>query len=130
MGRNGALSTKQRRAVVALVQSPTVESAADAVGIHRNTLTRWMGDPAFIAELDAATDRLVDEHVIHLAGELRQNLEILIQIRDDDTMPAGARLRAADVIERHLMTWTSIHRIERRVAALELATWEKISTDD
>ena len=113
------LSVKQKRAVASLLVANTVEEAANLAGVHFNTLHRWMDDAAFVCALDAATDKLVDEHIRALASELRRNLEVMIGLRDNDDVPAPTRLRAASNLERHLQGWTSIHKLERRIAALE-----------
>jgi transposase len=46
-----ALTRRQRRAITALLGARTLEAAAQAAGVSRKTLSRWMTKPAFRAAL-------------------------------------------------------------------------------
>ena len=119
MANSDAITPKQRKTIAALITCGTTEEAVQLSGVSRSTLERWFRLPEFSMALDEASDRLVDEHIRQLAAELQRNLRTMIELRDNPKVPAPTRLRAADNLERHLQSWTSIHVLERRIAALE-----------
>jgi len=75
------LSPQQRAAVALLIEGRTTRDVAARLGLHRNTIWRWRGQPAFAAELA----RLGREATDAAAARLRRFL-----------------LAATDVIDRSL----------------------------
>ena len=53
------LSTNQRNALAALLAHGTTEAAAGACGLTRRTLSRYLKDGAFVAELYACQDAIL-----------------------------------------------------------------------
>ena len=60
MAASGALSTKQARAVSALLSSKTVAEAAQQAKVGERTLWRWLGDPMFRVQLAGAEADMLD----------------------------------------------------------------------
>src|SRR5687768_1104504 len=80
-GHGEKLSRTQERAILALLQEPTVAAAAEACGVGEATLARWLRLPAFQAEYRAARRQVVEHGLSQLqqltseaAATLRRNL--------------------------------------------------------
>src|SRR5712691_2207196 len=97
------LSAKQRKTIAAILSERTLGDAAKAAGVNIRTITRWMADPAFKRELDAACLRLIDETVRRLAvisGKAVLILEWAMAKADKD----ATKVRAADIALSRLMS--------------------------
>jgi hypothetical protein len=97
MGTNGyirqrGLTIEQRNAIDLLVTGKTDTETADAVGVHRVTVTKWRnGDPWFQAELNRRR-----QEIWAAAGErLRALLPKAIDALEGDLSNTDSRLTAA-----------------------------------
>jgi|HubBroStandDraft_1064217.scaffolds.fasta_scaffold91760_2 hypothetical protein len=88
-------SSRKARAAHALLQYPTLEKAAQAVGVHPATLRRWRQQPEFqqkcaeiLGELEAQLQGLLPQGAI--AGFV-----VINRLLGDNAVPAGTRLQAA-----------------------------------
>lgn len=54
MKDNGALTSRQQRAIVSLLECPTIEAASKNARVSRSTLYDWLNIPAFKEELEQA----------------------------------------------------------------------------
>lgn len=88
---------KRQRAVVALLTYPTVAAAAEAAGVSEATLYRWLNDPDFAADLQAAADATYDQALRFLQGRATRAADTLSECLEKDFPPA-IRLRAATTI--------------------------------
>ena len=61
MSDDQTLSGKQRKALEALLHTGEVSHAATAAGVSRDTVYRWMKQPAFAAAVRDAESRALDE---------------------------------------------------------------------
>ena len=103
-----ALKPVQRRAILALLECPTVAEAAEAVGKSERTLFRWLRDPLFRACLDhalATREQSFEMQAIHAAGTA---LSVLTDIAITKYEPR-ARVNAA----RHILEYAD-RQIARR----------------
>ncbi len=80
-GSGAKLERKQELAIVALLQQPTVEAAAEVAGVADVTLWRWMQQPEFTDRYRAARRQVLEQAIAQLqqaSGEavetLRRNL--------------------------------------------------------
>ena len=48
------ITSKQARAVVALLQNRDIKSAATSVGLNERTLRNWLTEPDFVNAVNAA----------------------------------------------------------------------------
>ena len=55
------LSRNQKKALAALLEHRTINQAAEACGLARQTLSRYLRDPSFRSALDQAEAELIDE---------------------------------------------------------------------
>lgn len=97
-GERSPLTAKQERAIAELLTRPTMESAAEAVGVTALTLRRWRRDPHFADAYRAARKDAME----HSAGRLRDLSGLAVTaladvLRDPETKDAD-RIRAAAVV--------------------------------
>lgn len=119
MAISGALSTKQSKAIAALLSSKTVLSAADLAGVSARTLTRWLADDDFKAALLEAESGAIDAATRRLIGLQGKAIDTLEETMADRQALPGIRMRAAQSILDFLMRLRDLRNIETRLAALE-----------
>jgi hypothetical protein len=122
MATNGSgLSSRQQRAVAALLASKSVAEAASTAGVGERTLYRWLAeDQAFRAALSQAEGDLLDtatRRLLTLQGKAIDALEHLIERAETE----GVRLRAAQVAIDTSLKLREMRDIEQRLTALEQA---------
>src|SRR5918999_79348 len=91
-----ALSPKQRAAVEALLATGEVAAAAQAAGVSRATLHRWLREPAFLAAVRDAEARALDDLSRLLVRLGRTAAATLAKAMGDASTPWATRVRAAD----------------------------------
>ncbi len=113
------LTPKQRRAVRALLAAPDVTTAAKETGVSRDTLYRWLAEPAFVAALregEAVALAAVSRSLVRLAERAAATLEGAMT---DEVVPAATRVRAADAVLGRLLQVRELVTLEARVRELE-----------
>lgn len=122
MAQNGReLSTKQKRAIAALLSQKSVLAAAESAGVGRRTLHRWLQDAEFRAALAAAEGDAIDQatrRLIAMTSKAADELEAILS--DIDSTPA-VRLRAIELIFSNALKLRELRNVEERLAALEKA---------
>jgi transposase-like protein len=95
--QNRTLTPRQEIVLTALVGGSTVTAAAEAVGVRRETVSRWVnGDPAFRAALEARRRELLEASRRTLAASALAACDVLAELlRAED---ARIRLGAAKAI--------------------------------
>jgi Homeodomain-like domain len=98
--RNGALSPKQARALELLLAGEGVAAVADALKLHRATVSRWIHeDPEFGAHLNRSMRALVEEEVNAVQSIRLRALRVVANAIDDgDTSVAMRFLQASSPI--------------------------------
>ena len=119
MAQDGTLSTKQQAAIAALLSSPSITEAAEASGIGRSTMHRWLEDPEFKQALSAAEAEAISSAVRRMVGDMGGNLATMREIRGDPGESAALRLRAAIALDASLQKWRDLATTEERLSALE-----------
>lgn len=113
------ITPRQRRAIESLLTTADKAQAAAAAGVSRNTLYRWLRNPAFKAELDAATGEAIDalsRALVALGDKATATLDGAMS--GDDT-PITVKVRAADVTLARLLQIRELGALEKRVSDLE-----------
>jgi hypothetical protein len=87
------LTGPQRRTVAALLTAGSIEAAATAAGVSRNTVFRWLQEDAFRVELARARARLFDETMMQLQEVMRESVRVLAGLLKSRN--EGVRARAA-----------------------------------
>jgi len=111
------LPPRKKRAILALVEHGAVSRAADVVGVTRQTLYRWMREPLFRAELQAATGSQVAEASRRLDGLLMRAVDELERLLDSES--EHQRRLAVDSILSHAARLRELVDIEERITVLE-----------
>jgi len=119
MGQNGALSPKQKRAITALLTTNTVTEAAKTAGVSRNTVTRWLSDPMFKAELDRTEAQYVSESLRGLIQACSTAVTLLRDVMADPDATTSARVRAALGVLDGLLRMREHISFDERIKRLE-----------
>jgi hypothetical protein len=113
------LSAAQHRAVLALLERPTVAKAANSAGVHRATLYKWLKEPDFQAvyrEARREALRLTTARLQQISGEA---VEALREIVGDRSQQGATRVGAARCILDYAAKMTEIEDFGERLARLE-----------
>ena len=115
------LSPRQRKAVEALLTTGEVAAAAREAGVARETLHRWLKQPAFLAAVRETEARALDDLSRMLVRLGRTAAGTLAKVMADAAAPAATRVRAADATLGRLLQLRELATLEARVAELERA---------
>ena len=115
------ITTRQKKAIAALISCKNNQEAAKAVGVGYRTITRWLTDDLFLAELRKAEAAIISGAVRSMIDDLPRNSEVMREIREKQRTPEYVKLRAAQLIDQSLRKWREIQDIEERLTALEAA---------
>jgi hypothetical protein len=100
-GHGAKFGPKMDQAVIALMSKPSIEAAAQAVGVHANTLLRWSKDPKFQEAYEQARTGAFSQSIARLQKVSGSAVETLLEIMKDKKQPAGIRVRCADIVLGH-----------------------------
>jgi len=91
-----ALSTKQQKALEALLSGASDAAAAAAAGVVSQTVWRWRNDdPVFAAELDRLRDECWRQRLDAINAGATAAIAIVTEIMNDTTVNTHTRLTAA-----------------------------------
>ena len=122
MAENGRkLSTKQKRAIAALLSQKSVRAAAESAAVGERTLYRWLQDAKFRAALAAAEGDAIDQATRRLIAMTSKAADELQAILTDLDSTPSVRLRAIELIFANALRLRELRNIEQRLEALEKA---------
>ena len=113
------ISPKQRKAIQELLSSGSLTAAAKNAGVSRETLYRWARQAAFKAALTEAESEALDTLARGLLALSEGALETLRGSMAGADIPAGVKLRAADIALARLLQVRELVTLEERVSRLE-----------
>jgi len=113
------LTTRQRKAVEALLSTGEPAAAAREAGISRDTLYRWLKQPVFIHAVREAEAAALDELSRLLVRLGRTAVSTLAKAMTDPAAPYPTRVRAADASLGRLLQLRELATLEARVTELE-----------
>lgn len=114
-----------------MLEQPTVQKAAAAVGISDVTLWRWMQEADFQQRLRAARRQAYAQSLARLQQASPAAVGTLLRVMADPTAPAASRVRAADCVLNHTSQAIELDDIAGRLSELEQAqTATKESPDE
>lgn len=123
-GRQGGhgvkLTRKQEQAIAALIEHGTAKMAAEAVGVHRHTLTKWQRLTAF-----QHAYREVRRAIVEASLARTQNLAIQAVATLERNMSSGVpavEVSAARAIIEHAVKGIELIDVIERVDELEQAS--------
>ena len=112
------LTGRQRKAIEALLQSPTVLRASETCGASRSQMYRWLSDSSFRLALRSAQRELVDAGTRMLASATSRAVKTILE-GEADSQPMGIRLRAATEHLIRLQQWVEIDDVIQRIEDIE-----------
>ena len=113
------LSAAQHRAVLALLEQPTVAEAANSAGVHRATLYKWLKDPDFQAVYREARREALRLATARLQQISSEAVEALREIVGDRSQQGASRVGAARCILDYAARMTELEDFGERLARLE-----------
>ena len=113
------LGPAQHRAVIALLEYPTVKEAAEAAGVHKATVYRWLQEPQFQTIYREARREAVSRATARLQQISGEAVEALREIVGDSTQQGASRVGAARVILEYAAKMTELEDFGARLARLE-----------
>ena len=113
------LTTKQEKAISALLSEPTIKQAAEKIGIGERTLHTWLAEPAFVDAYRAARRDAVGQAVARLQQTATHVVTVLLTLMADKTTPAAVRLNAASKVLDLSFKAVELEDIQARLEALE-----------
>ena len=127
-GHGERLSRKQELAIAALLGQPTIEEAAQTVGVNEKTLRTWLKLPTFHAEFRAARRRIVEGAITRLQ-QLTLGAVLALHRNLTSGNPA-VEIRAAHIILDQSTKAIELDDVLQRIDELEarLAAREKSPT--
>jgi hypothetical protein len=87
-------------ALKALVEGKQKQEAAEAAGVHPNTVERWMRLPAFQVQLNRQVKELLQITSYQTARAVGEAMRVLSWILEAD-LPARVKLQAAEIVLQH-----------------------------
>jgi transposase len=114
------LSTRQRRAIAALLNTGRIDEAAVVAGVGERTLHRWLAeDEPFQQALNAAEGRAIDEAVFRLGKLQSKALRELDNILDDPESTRTIKIRVARVVLEYGIRMRELRSFDSRLARVE-----------
>ena len=124
MGISGPdnLSADQEKGIIALLSEPTIQKAAQTVGVSETTLHRWLKDPAFGRAYSTAR-REAFRHAISLTQRYAPHMvQVLMKVANDPAAAHSAKVSAATALLKFSRESIELDDVVQRVEALEQAT--------
>ncbi len=119
IGHGEKLTRKQEAAIAALLEAPTIASAAKAAGVSEPTLGRWLQKPGFQEYYRQAKRKVVEQAITSIQKATEAAIGVLKEIMNDRSALASSRVTAARVILETAIKTVEIEDIMTKLEALE-----------
>jgi AcrR family transcriptional regulator len=113
------LSSKQQRALEALLREPTIQAAADAAGVSKATIFRWLAEDVFSAVYRDLRGQLLESTLTALQQASGDAVATLRTVMTDETAKGSERVSAARCVLEMSLKAREILETEERLADLE-----------
>lgn len=121
--KTGRLSTRQRKALQALIENRTIQQAAQAAGIGERTIYKYLDDPQFRAALAEAEGDLIDQATRQLLQLQDPAIKVMTWAMNHADNPPSVRLRAAQAVLDYLLKLRELRNLEERLTNLEVKVY-------
>jgi AcrR family transcriptional regulator len=118
-GGQSKLTPNQERAVIAMLEHPTIEGAAKAVGVNKTTLWRWLQDEDFHAAYMKARRESVKQAIARMQQATGEAVTVLQEIMNDKQALVFARVASAKAIIEYSIKAVELEDLEQRLSQLE-----------
>ncbi len=119
MTKSGDLSSKQVRAIEALLACDTLGKACEVAKISRTTMYRYLKDPVFDKEFKTTKKQMVNRAILRLQQTCGDASRALAEICRDRDAPPSSRVSAAREIIHNTLKAIELEEIEDRLQSLE-----------
>jgi hypothetical protein len=128
---NSGRSRLRDKAVIALLQEPTIEKAAQVTGVGLRTLQRWLTDATFQEAMRKAKSDALADATAKLRMAAGRAVQVLYSIANNRRAPCAARVSACRCILEKGLDAHVIEGVEERLLILERQgrSHEKFSID-
>ena len=113
------LNRQQLKAIEALMTTGSLHEAADAAGIGRATLYRWLRDTDFLTAVRAAEGEALENVSRALLRVGDKAVRTLESTMDSATAAPSVKVKAADVTLARMTAIREIVSLEARLADIE-----------
>lgn len=113
------LNPNKKRALTALLTTPSLRAAAAACKLSERTLYNYLREPAFASELRARQDAVLRSVTAGLAGLSGSAVEVLQGVLSDPETSASVRVRASLGWLSELRRGLELEALAERVSQLE-----------
>lgn len=113
------LTAKQARAVLAMLEHPTLKDAAAAVGVGETTLWRWSQNSEFKTAYMDARREAVRQSIAHLQNATGEAVTCLRDVMKSAKASDAAKVSAARAVLEMAMKSVELEDLAERVATLE-----------
>lgn len=113
------LTPKQERAIAVLLTQPTIEAAADVLGVNPATIYRWLQEPAFEAAYRAARREAVGQAITRLQQISGAAVAVLANVMANAKTPPSTRVAAAVKVIEMAIKAVELEDLQARIEALE-----------
>ncbi len=110
-----ALNPRQKKAIKILQDGLSMKDSAEAIGCSKRTLYNWLRDDEFLSQLRGQQDAAQAAALSLLIAAGRRAVLTLIEIMDDDKLPATTRMAASKTIIDESIKVREAIELERRV---------------
>lgn len=125
MSRRGELTARHRAVIEGLVQGKAKTRVAGELGIRRETITRYLRNPHFVAALRQAQDEALAGVTRRMRAGADTMLAVLATVATDKKESTHVRVRAALGWLAQLWRALELQDLSERVAKLEEITQER-----
>lgn len=113
------LTPRQKNAIATLAAGETVTRAAVSANVSRETLYKWLQQPAFQRALTETTDAALENVSRRLVSLSDTALETLETAMIDETCEYNPRIRAAAVVLQNVLALGELVTMNQRLTELE-----------
>lgn len=113
------LTAKQARAVLALLEHPTLKNAAAAANVGETTLWRWSQTPEFKAAYMDARREAVKQSIAHLQSATGEAVTCLRDVMKSAKASDAAKVSASRAVLELAMKSVELEDLAERVKQLE-----------
>ena len=112
-------SNRQEKAIVALLNEPTMKEAAEIAGISEVTLWRWLQNADFRKSYMEARRLAVQRAIARTQAITSEAVETLREVMNDKAATGSERIAAAKAILDYAMKGIELEDHEQRLGELE-----------
>jgi len=96
--KNYNLDAKQEKAIIALLNEPTIARAAKSAGVGETTLYRWLQEEGFNKEYRSVRKKALTQTIARLQNGTTKAIETLEEIMIDKEATSSSRVTASKIV--------------------------------